>query len=57
MKIEVDLDRLEDFIFWIEPPCSQCYIRFDTNIDCPYKSGIMAKFRCSRAIIEYLKGK
>lgn len=56
MKIEIDLDRLEDFIVWIEPQCSVCPVRFNSEIDCPYKSGFMRKNPCTGAIIKYLKG-
>ena len=56
MKIEVELDRLEDYLFWAEPQCGVCNVPYCKDIDCPYKSGDMAKFKCKQAVIEYLKG-
>lgn len=56
MKVEVDLDRLEDFIIWVEPQCGVCPVRFNSKIDCPHKSGSVRKNPCISAIIKYLKG-
>lgn len=56
MKVEVDLDRLEDYIFWSEPQCGVCQVRFGSKIDCPQKSGTVSKNSCNCAIMKYLKG-
>ena len=56
MKIEVELDRLEDFILWVKPQCGVCQVRLNSEVDCPYKSGFMSKNSCIGAIIKYLKG-
>lgn len=56
MKVEVDLDRLKDFILWAEPQCRNCQVRFNSQIDCPQKSSFFSKNSCSDATIEYLRG-
>lgn len=56
MKIEVELDRLEDFLFWHEPRCEICLVRFNNKIDCPYKNGTTSRILCDNAIMKYLKG-
>lgn len=56
MKVEVELDRLENFLLWNKPECKSCQVHFCSEIDCPYKSGSMRKNPCINAIIKYLKG-
>ena len=53
MKVEIDVNRLIDYVFKAQLDCRNCPAQ---NKECPFWKGATAEVSCEERILKYLKG-
>lgn len=53
MKVEIDVDRLIDYVFKAQLDCRNCPVQ---SKKCPFWKGTKAEISCEEQILRYLKG-